>query len=148
MYSEYLRTFDQASSSTASASIFVRGGMINSKVFALLAISIQGVQEQKPDSEPSVYILGKMDQPEEKKVDPKPTPQVPLKVSFTKFVPTQTKAETKKSPGADLASMFGPHSDEEEEEEKKKKKNEEEDKTIKVNRRTNIHYAGHRNGEK
>ena len=135
MYSEYLRTFDQASSSTASASIFVRGGMINSKVFALLAISIQGVQEQKPDSEPSVYILGKMDQPEEKKVDPKPTPQVPLKVSFTKFVPTQTKAETKKSPG-------------EEEEEEKKKKKEEEDKTIKVNRRTNIHYAVHRNGEK
>lgn len=145
MYSEYLRTFDQASSSTPSASIFVRGGMINSKVFSLLTIFIQGVQEQKPDSEPSVYILGKVDQQEEKKVDPKPTPQVPLKVNFTKFVPTQTKAETKKSPGADLASMFGSHSDEEEEEKKKK---EEEDKTIKVNRRTNIHYAVHRNGEK
>lgn len=145
MYSEYLRTFDQASSSTPSASIFVRGGMINSKVSSLLTMIIQGVQEQKPDSESSVYILGKLDPPEEKKVDPKPTPQVPLKVNFTKFVPTQTKGESKKSPGADLASMFGSHSDEEEEKEKKK---EEEDKTIKVNRRTNIHYAVHRNGEK
>ena len=38
--------------------------------------------------------------------------------------------------------MFGSHSDEEEE------KKEEKDTAIKVNRRTNIHYAVHRNGEK
>ena len=99
--------------------------------------------------------MGKLDQPEEKKVIPKPTPQVALKVNFTKFIPNQTKSETKKSPGTDLASMFGSYSDEEEEkgteengEKNKKKKKEEEDKTIKVNRRTNIHYAVHRNGEK
>lgn len=96
--------------------------------------------------------MGKLDQPEEKKVIPKPTPQVALKVNFTKFIPNQTKSETKKSPGTDLASMFGSYSDEEEEkgteENREKKKKEEEDKTIKVNRRTNIHYAVHRNGEK
>ena len=68
----------------------------------------------------------------------------PLKMTFTKFVPVSKKTQQdhpKKVQETDLKSMFGSH--EEIETDKKK-----DDKSIKVNRKTNIHYAVHNNGEK
>ena len=68
----------------------------------------------------------------------------PLKMTFTKFVPVSKKIQQdhpKKVQETDLKSMFGSH--EEIETDKKK-----DDKSIKVNRKTNIHYAVHNNGEK
>ena len=70
------------------------------------------------------------------------------KFNFSNFVPvttstTQKKDQAKASTQSSLMSFFGNHSDEEEDESEKKK-----DTTIKVNRRTNIHYAVHRTGEK
>lgn len=61
-------------------------------------------------------------------------------MTFTKFVPVQKKVQSQSNkPPTDLKSMFGVQ--EEEPEEKK-------DTAIKVNRKTNIHYAVHNTGEK
>ena len=68
----------------------------------------------------------------------------PLKMTFTKFVPVSKKAQQdhpKKVQETDLKSMFGSHEEADTEDKK-------EDKSIKVNRKTNIHYAVHNNGEK
>ena len=62
-----------------------------------------------------------------------------FKFNFKKFVPAPSKS--KKSQAADLQSMFGSHSDDEDAER-------EQSKAITVNRKTNIHYAIHRRGEK
>ena len=98
--------------------------------------------------DPEVYIIGEPKQ--EEKVDMQPevpkesiTPPIGFKLNFSKFVPISTPVQnqSKKTPQTDLMSLFGNHSDEEEEKEKQ-------DQTIKVNRKTNIHYAVHRTGEK
>ena len=81
-----------------------------------------------------------MDEPEEVKPEPKSSTQGSKKINFTRFVPVAASTSTKKSSGTDLASMFGSHSDEED--------TKKEDQNIKVNRKTNIHYAIHRNAEK
>ena len=81
-----------------------------------------------------------MEEPEEVKPEPKSSTQGSKKINFTRFVPVAASTSTKKSSGTDLASMFGSHSDEED--------TKKEDKNIKVNRKTNIHYAIHRNAEK
>lgn len=69
--------------------------------------------------------------------------QQPFKMTFTKFVPISKKNQTvvsKKNQETDLKSMFGVQEDEKEEKKQ--------DTSIKVNRKTNIHYAVHNNGEK
>lgn len=68
-----------------------------------------------------------------------PYPQSGFKFNYKKFVPAPSK--TKKSQAADLQSMFGSHSDDEDAEREQRKQ-------ITVNRKTNIHYAIHRRGEK
>lgn len=58
-------------------------------------------------------------------------------MSFIKPIPT---THTKKSQPMDLQSMFGSHSDDDDDNARNK--------AITVNRKTNIHYAIHRQGEK
>ena len=62
----------------------------------------------------------------------------PFKMTFTKFVPVQKKKTQTSKPATDLKSMFGV-----EEEDSASQQ----DTSIKVNRKTNIHYAVH-SGEK
>jgi len=98
--------------------------------------------ESAQTKDPEVYIIG--DTKQEEKVNVKPevpkesvTPPIGFKLNFS----TPVQNQSKKTPQTDLMSLFGSHSDEEEEKEKQ-------DQTIKVNRKTNIHYAVHRTGEK
>lgn len=95
--------------------------------------------------EPELYIpknISKREASAPKVIREESHPSAPKPV-FSKFVPvvtstTQSQAKPKKS--MDLQSLFGSHSDEEEETKQ--------DTAIKVNRKTMIHYAVHRTGEK
>lgn len=148
VYSEFVKSFEENQSTPSDAPIFVRGGMLNEKVGMRQQHNYQGMAESAQTKDPEVYIIG--DTKQEEKVNVKPevpkesvTPPIGFKLNFSKFVPVSTPVQnqSKKTPQTDLMSLFGSHSDEEEEKEKQ-------DQTIKVNRKTNIHYAVHRTGEK
>lgn len=86
--------------------------------------------------------IPKKEIPAPKVISEEPHPSAPKPV-FSKFIPVATSTtqnQTKPKKSMDLQSLFGSHSDDEEETKQ--------DTAIKVNRKTMIHYAVHRTGEK
>lgn len=149
VYSEFVKSFEENRTIPADAPVFVRGGMLNEKVELIKECDDQGMAESVQMKDPELYIIGNTKQEETKSSVPieapkeSTAPPIGFKLNFSKFVPVSTPAQSqpKKTQQTDLMSLFGNHSDEEDEKEKQ-------DQTIKVNRKTNIHYAIHRTGEK